>query len=206
MWKILIQLSCNRTRSSVYSHHLYYSFYRLGQFLWIFHRYLLIFQNIFCYYNYQCKYLELYPKFDLLNEFCFFLSCITPQLQWLYIIYYYHYQCCSSLLLFFIDLSFIFCWSSSDKYWRLYLLSKESFISSFFIVLFIFNTFNGRLGKSIKWQRTLFEGETTNTLKIPLRKSIWLLIFILFVTIFFEQKIHQELSPADVLDLENIIE
>jgi len=41
-------LFCNRTRSSVYSYNLCYSFDRLGQFLWIFYRYLLMLPKLFC--------------------------------------------------------------------------------------------------------------------------------------------------------------
>ena len=132
MWKTLIQFSCNRTRSSVHSHHLCYSFDRLGRFLWIFYRYLLMFPKYFYYYNKQCKSFELYPRFDLLNEFRFFISFIPPQSQWLYIIYYYHYQYCSSSLLFFIhiflDILLIKLWQR----WMIVLLSKESF----YIIIF----------------------------------------------------------------------
>ena len=81
--------------------------------------------------------------------------------------------------------SLIFCWSSSDKdgWFFYYLKNPLHHHSSLY--------YSSSTLSMVDWEKSLsdrehcFEGETTNTLQIPLRKAIWSLIFILFVTSFF---------------------
>ena len=81
--------------------------------------------------------------------------------------------------------SLIFCWSSSDKDGWLFYYLKNPFLSSIFNVLFISNTFNGRLGKTIKWQRTLFwwwnnQHSTNSTANSYLIINLYLIRYQLF--------------------------